>query len=175
MKIAPLLCLVAALTLMGCAANVRKNNPDGDVVQVTPEQSKRILTRLTGSPEALASPDWERLDREWRKAMAIVGSRLGIDFAMQNATDANTQQGVLAVVTVKKFRFVAPGARLAFGVLTGNATLDTQVQFSDLQTGTPLGARSYSTASRFAQGGFSAVTDKQVEAICTEIDLAVKQ
>jgi hypothetical protein len=35
--------------------------------------------------------------------------------------------------------------------------------------------RNYSSASKFSQGIFAAVSDKQVDAICTEIALAVKQ
>jgi hypothetical protein len=174
MKQFALLCLVV-LALTGCTATVRKNNPDGDVVAVEPQQSKRIVTRLTGTPEALASSDWERLDREWRKAMATVGARMDIEYAMQNDADRTTLPGVLAVVTVTHFHYVSPGARFAFGVMTGSASLVTKVEFSDLQTGASLGVRNYNSASKFSQGIFAAVSDKQVEAICTEIALAVKQ
>jgi hypothetical protein len=174
MKRVALLCLIV-LALIGCTASVRKNNPGGDAVAVQPQQSKRIVTRLTGTPEALASSDWERLDREWRKAVATVGARLDIEYVMQDDVDRTTLPGVLAVVTVTHFHYVAPGARYVFGVMTGSASLVTQVQFSDLQTGASLGERNYSSASKFSQGIFAAVSDKQVDAICTEIVLAVKQ
>jgi hypothetical protein len=131
MKRVALLCLIV-LALIGCTASVRKNNPGGDAVAVQPQQSKRIVTRLTGTPEALASSDWERLDREWRKAVATVGARLDIEYVMQDDVDRTTLPGVLAVVTVTHFHYVAPGARYVFGVMTGSASLVAQVQFSDL-------------------------------------------
>lgn len=175
MKFAALLCLVAGLTVTGCAANVHKNAIDGNALNIAPDQSKRIVMRVTGSAPSLSSPDWERLGREWRKAVGIVGGRTGIDYALQNNAEAsappdpNGPPGVLAIVDVKKFRFVAPGARYGFGVMTGNAYLQTQVQFADLRTGAPLGTRSYDTSSTAWEGIFSATTDRQVEAVCQEI------
>jgi len=53
--------------------------------------------------------------------------------------------------------------------MTGNAFINSKVQFVDLSNGSALGERSYDTSSTAWQGAFSAMTDKQVRAICKEI------
>ena len=79
------------------------------------------------------------------------------------------------VVRVKDYEHVSIGARVALGILTGNAFIDAQVEFRDLQTGTLYGERSYNTSSRTAQRVFSAVTPKQIYAIADEILAAIKR
>jgi hypothetical protein len=59
--------------------------------------------------------------------------------------------------------------RYGFGVMTGNAFVQARVSFRDLKTGDSWGERSYDTSSTAWQGVFSAMTDKQVRAICKEI------
>jgi hypothetical protein len=175
MKFAALLCLVAGLTVTGCAASAPKTTVDGPRLNITAEQSKHIVMRVTGSPESLASPDWERLVREWRKAVGVVGGRAAIDYSLQTGTDAGAQAdpggppGVLVVVEVKKFSFVAPGSRIVFGFMAGEASLDTHVRFADLRTGSQVGERSYDGSSITGSGPSSGTTDKQVEAICQAI------
>jgi uncharacterized protein DUF4410 len=175
MKFATLLCLVAGLAVTGCAASVPKSTVDSPGLNVTAEQSKRIVMRVTGSPESLASPDWERLVREWRKAVGVVGQRAAIDYSLQTGTDAGTPAyssgppGVLVVVDVRKFSFVAPGSRIVFGFMAGEASLDTHVRFADMRTGSQVGERSYDGSSTTGSGPSSGTTDKQVEAICQAI------
>ena len=58
--------------------------------------------------------------------------------------------------------------------MTGNAFIDSKVSFLDLQTGATLGERTYNTKSTAWQGVFSAMTEKQVQAICKDIVAQVR-
>jgi hypothetical protein len=69
---------------------------------------------------------------------------------------------------------LSSGARFGFGVMTGNAYIDAKIQFADLKSGRPFGERSYNTRSTAWQGIFSAMTEKQVQAIAAEIAREVK-
>jgi hypothetical protein len=56
-----------------------------------------------------------------------------------------------------------------FGIMTGNAYIDAQLQFRDLNDGKVLGQEAYNTTSSATQGIFSAVTPKQIYAIADEV------
>jgi hypothetical protein len=73
------------------------------------------------------------------------------------------------VVKVDDYRYLSTGARYGFGVFAGNAFINADAQFRDLQSGRTLGTRKYNTSSSAWQGIFSAMTSKQVEAICNQI------
>jgi hypothetical protein len=167
--------LAVALALTACAASVKKSNIDGAPLTLAPEQSKRIVMYVTGSPEALANPEWQRLGAEWRKSAGVVGGRMAIEFSVQDDASPRKEPGVLVTVDVKRFRFVAPGSRGALGIVAGNAFLDLEVKYADLQTGAPLGVRKYDSRTKTSQGVFAAVTSKQVEAICDDIAHEVTQ
>lgn len=47
--------------------------------------------------------------------------------------------------------------------------MDADVSFVDAKSGKVLGSRKYNTSSTAWQGVFSAMTDKQVRAICDQI------
>jgi hypothetical protein len=70
---------------------------------------------------------------------------------------------------VNDYRWVSTGARIGFGVFTGNAFVDAKIRFLDLKTGQPFGEQSINTSSSTMQGVFSAMTDKQLQAIAKEI------
>jgi len=53
--------------------------------------------------------------------------------------------------------------------MAGNAYIDSKVRFIDLRGGTLYGERSYNTSSSAWEGIFSAMTAKQIEAICKQI------
>jgi hypothetical protein len=58
--------------------------------------------------------------------------------------------------------------------LTGNAYVDSSVQFRNLKTGALLGERKYNTSSSAWQGIFAPMTEKQVQAIATQIVNEIK-
>jgi len=53
--------------------------------------------------------------------------------------------------------------------MTGDAYVNSNVTFIDLQPGRQIGERSYNTSSTGVQGILSAMTEKQVTAICKKI------
>jgi hypothetical protein len=72
-------------------------------------------------------------------------------------------------VNVVDYRYVSVGARVAFGIITGNAFINAQVGFRDLKTGETWATQTYDTKSSAWNGVFAAMTTKQVRAMCHEI------
>ncbi len=79
------------------------------------------------------------------------------------------QAGTLVAVHVNDYRYVSAGARFGLGVMTGNAYVDAKIRFLDLKTGQSFGEQTINTSSSAWQGIFSAMTDKQLQAIAKEI------
>jgi hypothetical protein len=99
-----------------------------------------------------------------------VGGPAGASFSAQEGEPhASGQPGTLVAIYVNDYRYISPGARYGFGIMTGNAFVDAKAKFSDLGSGRALGERSYNTSSSAWQGVFSPMTAKQIEAICKEI------
>ena len=106
----------------------------------------------------------------WRASMKDQATGIGASFVPQEGDPKPTgQAGTLVVVDIMDYRYLSAGARIAFGMMTGNAYIKSTVQFRDLATGNMLGERTYDTSSTAWQGAFSAMTDKQVQAICKQI------
>lgn len=163
--------LVAAVALAGCAANVVKAPASGSAaVVVPPESRKAIALHITGAPAVLQSSDWAAFRDAWRQAMAAEASAAGIPLTTQDGQVHPTgQPGTLIAVHVNDYRYVSAGARFGLGVFTGNAYVNADVRFLDLKTGQPFGQESVNTSSSAWQGVFSAMTDKQLQAIAKDL------
>jgi hypothetical protein len=134
------------------------------------ESAKAIVLNVTGSRIATESNDWEQCKGEWRAAMKSEAAGLGATFTPQEGDPKPTgDSGTLVVVNIADYRYLSPGARYGFGVMTENAFIKSRVQYRDLATGEVLGEHSYDTTSTAWQGIFSAMTEKQVQAICKQI------
>ncbi|MET0226650.1 MAG: hypothetical protein ABW187_09435 [Dokdonella sp.] len=132
--------------------------------------SKAIVLNIDGSRVATEAKDWEPFKGEWRAAMRTAASEAGATFSEQRGPAHPTgQPGTLVSVFVDDYRYISPGARYGFGIMTGNAFVDAKAKFSDLDSGQSFGERSYNTSSTAWQGVFSAMTAKQIEAICKDI------
>lgn len=163
---------VAALAILvsGCAATVQRPAAAEAPLQIPPASAKKIIMSVRGGPAAVASADWELLRGEWRTAMAGATAAQSIAFEYQEGAQQSTAgDGVALVVTVNDYKYISPGARYGFGIFTGNAFMDADVSFVDAKSGKMLGSRKYNTSSTAWQGIFSAMTDKQVRAICDQI------
>ena len=170
----PTMLVTAALigaALAGCAATVQRGpTADAAPIRIPAESSRNIVMNVTGSSVATESDDWEPFKGEWRAAMAAAAASRGAGFSTQEgAPRATGQPGTLVIVDVNDYRYLTPGARFGLGVMIGNAYVDAKVRFADLKTGASLGERTYNTSSSAWQGIFSAMTDKQVQAICREV------
>ena len=61
--------------------------------------------------------------------MAAAAKARGANFGSQEGTThATAEIGTLVVVEVKDYRYLSPGARIGFGVMTGNAYVDANRQ-----------------------------------------------
>lgn len=158
-----------SLLLGGCAATVKKTG-DAAPIKVSASATKSIVLSMTGDKDATDSKDWEPFKGLWREAMKEEAAAIGASFSAQDGEPKpNGTPGTLLAVNIADFRLVSAGARYGFGVMTGNAFVNAQVAFRDLNTGEVWGERRYDTSSTAWQGVFSPMTDKQVRAICKEI------
>lgn len=159
---------VAALALSGCAANVVRSG--GNDVRVPPESAKKIVLSVSGPQTVTSSPDWAPFRGELRNAFANEAEAVGIAFAMAEATPQPTgEAGTLLAVQVNDYRYVSTGQRYGLGVMTGNAYVNANVRYLDLKTGRLFGEQSVNTSSSAWEGIFSAMTDKQLQAIARDV------
>lgn len=129
-------CLSLAALLGACAASVKKD-PGADKVAVPAASAKRMVLQMTGPVEVVQSKDWEPFKGEWRSALGGAASSAGMSFESVEAAGvaaAADRAGTLVKVDVKDYRYVTPGARFGLGVMTGNAFVDANVSFIDVQT-----------------------------------------
>jgi hypothetical protein len=162
------------LALSGCAATVQRpaaTTATESAFKVPPAASKRVALFIQKHPSMHKSDDWELFRTEWRTAVASTASAAGKQFTYLEVEPASAaaEAGTLIVVTVNDYRYISPGARYGFGIMTGNAFIDADAKFFELPGRRELGARKYSTSSSAWQGIFSAMTDKQVAAIAAEM------
>jgi hypothetical protein len=165
-----LLALLLSLLLAGCAAPVQQPEQAEARIEVPAAAARKVVLVVVGSDLAAASRDWEALRGEWRGAMSAAASAAGIDFEWRDGlVNLPRSPATVAVVKVNDYRYLSTGARYGLGALAGNAFIDTSVSFREAPSGRVLGGRKYSTSSTAWQGVFSAMTSKQVQAICDEI------
>jgi hypothetical protein len=86
----------------------------------------------------------------------------------------NPEAGTLVTVDVNDYRQVGIGARIFFGVMTGNAYIDAKVAFADLSNGKPFGEQAYNTSSSAWSAVFGTMTPHQVDAIATGVFREIK-
>lgn len=180
--------VAAALALAGCASSPRDTSgtappqaaPAAEArlapaVAVPAASARNVVLALTGSPEIVASKDWADFKREWRETFAEHAKQTGITFSFADAVpQASTQDGTLLLVEVADYRMVGIGARIMFGIMTGNAFIDAKVRYLDLRDGTAFGEQQYKTTSSAGAGIFAKVTPQQVDAIATNVFLDLK-
>lgn len=174
MKLLLLSLSVTSLLLAGCAATVQKSSEIAEI-KATSESTKYIAMNVTGSQKITTSGDWDAFKGEWISCMGSAAKAIGAEFAPQEGEPKPTgDPGILVIVRVADYRYISPGSRFVLGVMTGNAFVDSSVQFVDLKTGSLLGERTYNTSSSAWQGIFAPMTDKQIQAITTEIATEIK-
>jgi hypothetical protein len=163
--------LAAALILAGRAATVQRPAATHEAPMAVPAAAaQRVLLHVQPSPSLAKSQDWELFRSEWRTAMTAAAGNAGKQFSyLDAAPESATEAGTLIVVTVNDYRYLSPGARFGFGIFTGNAFVDANATFYELPGRREIGRRKYSTSSSAWQGVFSAMTDRQVQAISAEM------
>ncbi|HEY2402908.1 MAG TPA: hypothetical protein VGI23_21325 [Steroidobacteraceae bacterium] len=161
--------LAATALLGGCAATVKRSGDEAPI-KVGANATKAIVLSIKGEPDATSSKDWEPFKGVWKAAMEEEAQAVGATVTSVDAdAKATGKPGTLLAVDIIDFRYISTGARIGLGVMTGNAFVNAQVTFKDLENGQVWGERHYDTKSSAWQGVFSPMTDKQVHAICKEI------
>ena len=158
------------LLLAGCASTVNKQDGGAPVPVGIKAPGKHIVLNLTGSDASTSSKDWTRFKGTWNDECSDEFQDAEAQFSMQDgAPQPADSEGALVVVNVLDYRFVSIGARVAFGIMTGNAFINAQVGYRDLKTGETWATKAYDTKSSAWNGVFAAMTTKQVRAMCHEI------
>jgi hypothetical protein len=162
--------LVAAALLGGCAAQVTKSDGGSTPVNIPAESSRRLVLNVAAAPAAEKTGDWPAFRGAWRSAFENETSARALPFSMQDGPVKPTgEAGTLVAVTVNDYRHLSTGARYGLGVMTGNAYVDARVSYLDLRSGKSYGEQRINTSSSAWQGVFSAMTDKQLEAIARDV------
>jgi hypothetical protein len=166
--------IVSSAFLGGCAATVQGagSGAANEPKLAVPEASARkvVLSIVPAKPDLAGSNGWQPLLQEWQQSMKWAADNAKIGYAYQESgARAAAEPAVLVTVKVNDFRFVSAGARWGLGVFSGNAYLDIEASFTDLASGRELGTRKYNTSSSAWQGVFAPMTERQLEAINTEI------
>src|SRR5690242_14178312 len=126
----------ATLTLAGCASTVHKADsgaptPVGTTGGVA---GKTVILNITGSTVSTTAKDWNDFKALWPERCTPEATAVGAAFSMQDGQPAPTGvDGTLVVVDVDDDRYVSTGARVAFGIMTGNAYIKAHVTFRDLK------------------------------------------
>jgi len=166
-----LICSLSLLLLLtGCAATVKKQDGDAPIPVGTKAPGKNVVLNLTGSDATTSTKDWKDFKGIWNDECSDEFHEAEAQFSMQDGAPQPTgSEGSLVVVNVVDYRYVSIGARVMFGVMTGNAFINAQVGFRDLKTGETWATKTYDTKSSAWNGVFAAMTTKQVRAMCHEI------
>jgi hypothetical protein len=164
LTLASLVVLVA-----GCASTVQQSDKTAPV-PVSADSGKSIVLNMTGSTDSTTAKDWSDFKGLWRAACTQESAAVGVAFSMQDGEAKPTGAvGTLVVVDVADYHYVSTGARIMFGVMTGNAYINAHVTFRDLKNGDVRANKTFDTSSTAWQGVFSGMTTKQVQAMCHEI------
>jgi len=158
--------LAASLALAGCAATVTRPTDAPSAALQPSARPASVALLITGTPTVQASADWQTFRAEWRTAFtaAAAAAAMPATYLESEATD-HAPGTVLIRVTVNEYRYLTPGARFGFGIMTGNAFVDAEAEFIEFPAKRSIGKRKYGTTSSAWQGVFSAMTDKQVRAL----------
>lgn len=186
--------LACALVLAGCASSpgggAGSNTPTSGTptasapapverlapaVAVPAASARNVVLTLTGPKNITESKDWGEFQREWRETFADHAKAAGIAYRWADTAPAPAgEAGTLLRVEVADYRIVGIGARIMFGIMTGNAFIDAKVQYLDLSDGRAFGEQRYQTTSSAGMGIFAKVTPQQVDAIATNVFLDLK-
>jgi hypothetical protein len=170
MQIRSFLSSVAVMLFAGCAATVQRPAAEPVMASLPASAAAKLVLNVGGSKTSVNASDWAGFKEEWRENFSEQARLAGVPFAMQEGAPQPTgETGTLLSVYVDDYRFIRPGTRYATGILSGNAYIESKLTFSDLKTGAVWGSKAANTSSSAWQGVFSAMTNKQVEAIAADV------
>ena len=178
--------LVASVILLAACGSTQKTNTVAPAaaaaaaaqtraVRVPAASGGKLVLNMTGPKMVTDAKDWASFKEEWRATFAEHAKAQGVAFSIQDGeARALGEPGTLLNVYVNDYHQVGIGARIFFGVMTGNAYIDAKVAFTDLNGGQLFGDQAYNTSSSAWAGVFGKMTPQQVDTIATEIFSALK-
>jgi hypothetical protein len=170
MQIRSAILVLSLVLLTGCAATVKRNSADVATAQIPQASSSKLVLNVGGSPASVNSSDWEGFKLEWKANFSEQARIAGVAFEMQDGSPRPSgEDGTLLYVYVNNYRFLRPGTRYGLGIMSGNAYIQSKLTFSSLKTGEAFGSQGADTSSSAWEGVFSAMTNKQVEAIAVDV------
>ncbi len=139
-------------------------------VSVPTVAAQHVVLMMTGSKQVTDAKDWAKFKREWRETFAEHAKDAGTTFQfLDSGEPQQSQDGTVLRVTVDDYRIVGIGARIWFGIMTGNAFINARIQYSSLRDGIVFGEQHFNTTSSAAGGVFAKMTPQQVNTIATEV------
>lgn len=182
-KIGLLFALTASVFIGGCATKGADNASAAPAaaakvaepriaapVNVPAASGRKVVMTMTGSKQVVEAKDWADFKREWRETFSEHAKAAGIDFSfVEGELQPQGQDGTMLLVNVADYRLVGIGARIMFGIMTGNAYIDAKIRFVSLRDGVAFGEQQFNTSSSAASGIFAKVTPQQVDLIATEV------
>jgi uncharacterized lipoprotein YajG len=168
-KLIKITLITLTVMLTGCASTVTTTGKSHDF-STSSMNTKKIVMTVKGGDDITKNKDWEQMRQEWSTQMTEVARNAGINFEFSNSDiESNKDTGTLIAININDYRYVSLGARIAVGIMTGNAWLNVDVDYRDLNTGNLLSSSNYQTKSTAWEGAFSAMTEKQIESVCNVI------
>jgi len=178
--------VATALLIGGCASNQAGGPAASSTTTSTVEAAPRLaapvaipaaaarslVVSMTGSKQVVEAKDWGDFKREWRDTFADHAKTANIAFRfVEGDLPAQPQDadGTLLRVDVADYRMVGIGARIMFGIMTGNAFIDAKLSYANQRDGAVLGEQQFNTTSSALSGVFAKVTPQQVDSIATEV------
>jgi len=170
MRLHSIVPVIALVLLTGCAATVKRSSSEVALAPLPASAASKLVLNVGGSKASVEADDWAGFKLEWKENFAEQARIAGVSFEMQDGPPKPTgEDGTLLSVQVDDYRFIRPGTRYATGILSGNAYIESKLSFSNLKTGEAYGSRTANTSSSAWEGVFSAMTNKQVEAIAADV------
>jgi hypothetical protein len=177
------LALITSIFLGGCATkgpdsqnNTATAKPAESVARTTSPvvvpavSAKKVVMSMTGPKAVVEAKDWTDFKREWRETFADHAKAAGIEFGfVEGEAKPQASDGTMLQVNIADYRMVGIGARLFFGVMTGNAFIDAKIKFINLRDGATFGEQQHNTSSSAWSGIFAKVTPQQVDTIGAEV------
>lgn len=178
---------VACIALTGCSSTGQKaeSNPSPTTASPAPAPSSapaasgvripaasmaKLVVNMSGTKVSTDAKDWDSFKKEWRDIFQDQAAKAGVPFEWQEGEPRPMgQPGTLLSVHVNDYRYVGTGARIFFGIMTGNAYIDAQARFTDLSSGAMLGEQPYKTSSSAGHGIFASMTPKQIYGIADDV------
>lgn len=158
-----------AMALTGCAVRM-EGAENQKPIAIGTAAAKKVVLGIDGSDVATGADSWARMKEAFHEGCQEEATSAGLQLDFQDGAAHSTgEPGTLLAVYVHDFHYISTGLRLGIGIMSGNAFIDANTKFLDLQTGALWGERPYSTKSSAMEGIGSAMTARQAQAICKDM------